>query len=88
MTPSPAFIFKKEWKQVKNLIERIEAKYSNRTAFTIESIMGEKVIKNFNRIEQSKKTYFDIHMQSVDMWMKIVRRNELNTPVVMLFWNA
>jgi len=26
MTPSPAFIFKKEWKQVKNLIERIEAR--------------------------------------------------------------
>ena len=26
MTPSPAFIFKKEWKQVKNLIERIETR--------------------------------------------------------------
>ena len=75
-------------RSVRKLFPAHRAKYSNRTAFTIESIMGEKVIKNFNRIEQSKKTYFDIHMQCVDMWMKIVRRNELNTPVVMLFWNA
>ena len=75
-------------RSVRKLFPAHRAKYSNRTAFTIESIMGEKVIKNFNRIEQSKKTYFDIHMQSVDMWMKIVSRNELNTPVVMLFWNA
>ena len=75
-------------KSVRRIFPEHRAKYSNRTAFTIESIMGEKVIKNFNRVEQSKRTYMDVHSQSVSIWMRIVRRNELNTPVVMLFWNA
>jgi len=75
-------------KSVRRIFPIQRAKNSNRTAFIIESIMGEKVIKSFNRVEESKKAYSDVHTQSVDIWMKIVRRNELNTPVVMLFWNV
>ncbi|MGN1187868.1 MAG: ABC transporter ATP-binding protein [Lachnospiraceae bacterium] len=75
-------------KSVRRIFPAHRAKFSNRTAFLIESIMGEKVIKNFNRTEKSRETYRDVHNQSVSIWMRIVRRNELNTPIVMLFWNA
>lgn len=74
-------------KSVKKIFPEHRAKLANRTAFIIESIMGEKIIKNFNRTQISKETYSDIHNQSVQVWMRIVRRNEMNAPTVMLFWN-
>ncbi|MBO7336324.1 MAG: ABC transporter ATP-binding protein, partial [Lachnospiraceae bacterium] len=74
-------------KTVRGIFPTHRAKVANRTAFLIEVIMGEKIIKNFNRSEESKKTYMGVHMESVNTWMKIVRLNELNTPIVMLFWN-
>lgn len=75
-------------RSVRRIFPQHRAKLANRTAFIIEAIMGEKVIKNFNRVDESRRTYMDVHNQSLDIWMRIVRRNELNTPVVMLFWNV
>ena len=63
-------------------------KNSNRTAFLVESIMGEQIVKNYNRIDINKETYRDIHEESVDMWWDIVKRSRLNQPVVMAFWNV
>lgn len=63
------------------------AKISNRTAFIIESIMGEKIVKNYNRTEENEEIYMDVHHDSVSTWMKICYRNELNTPIVEIFWN-
>ncbi|MBO5337923.1 MAG: ABC transporter ATP-binding protein [Lachnospiraceae bacterium] len=64
------------------------AKNSNRTAFLVESIMGEQIVKNYNRIEVNKDTYRQIHQESVDMWWNITKRARLNHPVVMAFWHA
>ncbi len=64
------------------------AKVSNRTAFLVESIMGEKIVKNYNRAEMNEEIYRDIHDQSVRQWRKIYLRNELNTPIVEFFWNV
>lgn len=63
------------------------AKISNRSAFLIETIMGEKIIKNYHRSKISEEIYRDVHMTSARTWMRIVRRNELNTPIVEIFWN-
>ena len=63
------------------------AKNSNRTAFLVESIMGEQIVKNYNRIEINKDIYRQIHEESVNMWWDIVKRSRLNGPVVQLFWN-
>ena len=63
------------------------AKISNRTAFMIETIMGEKIVKNYNHVESSMETYKYVHNLSLKQWMKIVRRIELNTPIVEVFWN-
>ena len=62
-------------------------KNSNRTAFLVESIMGEQIVKNYNRIEINKKTYQEVHQESVDMWWRITKRARLNQPVVMGFWH-
>lgn len=64
------------------------AKNSNRTAFLVESIMGEQLVKNYNRIEINKKIYRQIHEESVDMWWDIVKRSRLNGPVVQFFWHG
>lgn len=64
------------------------AKNSNRTAFLVESIMGEQIVKNYNRIEKNKEIYRQIHEDSVNMWWAIVKRSRLNSPVVQLFWNV
>lgn len=64
------------------------AKNSNRTAFLVESIMGEQIVKNYNRIEINRDIYRQIHEESVNMWWDIVKRSRLNGPVVQLFWNA
>lgn len=63
------------------------AKNSNRTAFLVESIMGEQIVKNYNRIDINKEVYRDIHEESVNMWWDIVKRARLNHPVVMIFWH-
>lgn len=63
------------------------AKISNRSAFLIETIMGEKIIKSNNRAAMNEEIYRDVHNASLIQWMRIVYRNELNTPVVEVFWN-
>lgn len=64
------------------------AKLSNRSAFLIETIMGEKIVKNYNRVEKNKEIYEDLHNQSVNVWWGIVKLNNLNTPIVEIFWNV
>jgi ATP-binding cassette subfamily B protein len=72
---------------IKKLFPYHRAKISNRTAFIVESIMGEKIVKNYNRIKENTRIYEEVHNDSVKMWLKIVYRNELNTPLVEIFWN-
>ena len=74
-------------KVIRKLFRLNRAKGSNRTAFILESIMGEKIIQNYNRTEFNEKVYHDLQQSSAKTWMSIVRRNELNSPVVGLFWN-
>lgn len=62
-------------------------KNSNRTAFLVESIMGEQIVKNYNRIEINKGVYKQIHEDSVNMWWDITKRSRLNSPVVQIFWH-
>lgn len=64
------------------------AKNSNRTAFLVESIMGEQIVKNYNRIDINRETYKEIHEASVSMWWSIVKRSRLNSPVVQFFWHT
>lgn len=64
------------------------AKNSNRTAFLVETIMGEKIVKNYNRAEINMEIYKEVHDASLKQWKKIFLRNELNTPIVEFFWNA
>ncbi len=62
-------------------------KNSNRTAFLVESIMGEQIVKNYNRIDVNKGVYRQIHQDSVDMWWDIVKKQHLNHPIVQIFWH-
>lgn len=73
---------------VRRLWRHHRAKNSNRNAFIVESIMGEKVIKNNNRSDYNREVYRGLQEDSAATWMKIVRRNELNAPVSELFWNG
>ncbi len=73
---------------VRALFRKHRAKNSNRNAFIVESIMGEKVIKNYNRSAYNRAVYRDLQEDSARTWMRIVRRNELNAPVSEFFWNA
>lgn len=72
---------------IRKLFGAHRARISNRTAFVVESIMGEKIVKNYNRIDMNEKIYMGVHDTSVKTWMQIVLRNELNTPIVEIFWN-
>lgn len=63
------------------------AKLSNRSAFLIETIMGEKIVKNYNRVKKNKEIYEALHNQSVNVWWGIVKLNNLNMPIVEIFWN-
>lgn len=74
-------------RSIRKLFRLHRAKNSNRSAFVVESIQGEKVIKNFNRSDYNEDIYFDLQKSSANTWMKIVRRNELNAPIVEFFWN-
>lgn len=73
--------------KIRRLFAIKRQKDSNRTAFLVESIMGEKIIKNYNRSEESVKIYDELQDVSCKTWMKIFYRNELNTPIVETFWN-
>ncbi len=73
---------------IRKLFSAHRAKVSNRTAFLVESIMGEKIVKNYNRAELNMDIYREVHMTSVKQWIKIYMRNELNTPIVEFFWNV
>ena len=64
------------------------AKTSNRTAFLVESIMGERIVKSYNRTDLNEQIYRQVHNESLDQWRKIFFRNELNTPIIEVFWNA
>ena len=66
---------------------KLRAKNSNRSAFLVETIMGEKIVKSYNRTESSEQIYSKIHDGCVKQWLRIFRRNELNTPIVETFWN-
>ena len=72
---------------IRRLFRSHRAKVSNRSAFLVESIIGEKIIQNYNRSAYNEQIYHDLQLDSAKYWMRIVRRNELNTPVVELFWN-
>lgn len=63
------------------------AKNSNRTAFIVESIMGEHIVKNYSRIGINKEIYRRIHDDSMDLWWDITKRARLNHPIVQLFVN-
>ncbi len=75
-------------KAVRKLFRKHRAKNSNRNAFIVESIMGEKVIKSGNRSAFNRAIYRDLQEDSAATWMKIVRRNELIAPTSEFFWNA
>lgn len=72
---------------IRKIFPTHRAKISNRSAFLIECIMGEKIIKSYNREYLNTEIYKDLHSQSLRVWMSIVHRNELNTPIVEIFWN-
>jgi ATP-binding cassette subfamily B protein len=72
---------------IRRLFAYLRAKNSNRTAFIVESIMGEKIAKNYNRTSMNEKVYREIHDACVNAWIRIFYRNELNTPIVEIFWN-
>ncbi|MCR5771954.1 MAG: ABC transporter ATP-binding protein/permease, partial [Butyrivibrio sp.] len=67
---------------------QLRAKNSNRSAFLVESIMGEQIIKNYSRINKNKAVYDAIHQKSVLEWWHIVILSRLNSPIVMGFWNV
>lgn len=73
---------------IRKLFGAHRAKVSNRTAFLVESIMGEKIVKNYNRAAMNEEIYREVHDASLKQWRKIYLRNELNTPIVELFWNV
>ncbi|MCM1184285.1 MAG: ABC transporter ATP-binding protein/permease [Roseburia sp.] len=73
---------------LRKMYTRHRAKNSNRTAFLVESIMGEQIVKNYNRIGINRETYRQIHEDSVNMWWGIVKRSRLNGPVVQFFWHT
>lgn len=67
----------------------MRAKNSNRTAFLVESIMGEQIVKNYNRIEINKDIYKKIHGEDcVGTWWNILKRAKLNGPIVQFFWHT
>lgn len=72
---------------IRKLYSAHRAKASNRTAFLVESIMGEKIVKSYNRRESSEKIYEEVHDASVKQYLKILYRGQLNMPIVEVFWN-
>lgn len=87
VVPMMAIIFRLR-SYLRKMYAAHRAKNSNRTAFLVESIMGEQIVKNYNRIEINKEIYRQIHGDSVNMWWNIVKRSRLNGPVVQFFWHS
>ncbi len=87
VVPMMAIIFRLR-SYLRKMYAAHRAKNSNRTAFLVESIMGEQIVKNYNRIEINKEIYQQIHGDSVNMWWNIVKRSRLNGPVVQFFWHS
>ncbi len=87
VVPMMAIIF---WlrSRLRKMYAAHRAKNSNRTAFLVESIMGEQIVKNYNRIDINKGIYRQIHEESMNMWWDIVKRSRLNSPVVQFFWHS
>ncbi len=73
---------------IRKLFAGHRAKLSNRTAFLIETIMGGKIVKSYNQSSRCMDIYKEVHNASLLQWMRIVYRNELNTPLVEIFWNV
>ncbi len=73
--------------KIRKLFTAQRQKNSNRTAFLVESILGEKIIKNYNKGEANQEIYSVMHDNCCKTWLNIFYRNELNTPIVELFWN-
>lgn len=73
-------------KVLRKKFRKTRAQASNRSAYIVESIMGEKIIKNYNRSIYNEHVYHDIHQDACETWFKVIRINELNTPVVEIFW--
>ena len=74
--------------RLKPMFSRLRAKNSNRSAYIVESLMGEKIIKNCNRAEKNLQMYAEIHEKCLHQWQTIFALNEVNTPIVEIFWNA
>ena len=74
-------------KKLKKMYTMHRAKNSNRTAFLVESIMGEQIVKNYNRIETNEQIYDEIHQDNIALWWTIVKWAKLNSPVVLFFWH-
>ena len=53
---------------------KLRAKNSNRSAFLVETIMGEKIVKSYNRTKSSEEIYNEIHDGCVQQWLRIFRR--------------
>ncbi len=75
-------------RNLKPMYSAQRAKNSNRAAFLVEAIMGERIVKNYNRIGKDKETYKKIHGECADYWFHIVKGSRLNSPIVIGFWNA
>lgn len=74
-------------KTLKPMFTKLRFKNSNRSAFLVESLMGEKIIKNSNKDQASLNTLKDIHTKCYIQWEHIVAVAELNSPVTEIFWN-
>ncbi|MBQ0166277.1 MAG: ABC transporter ATP-binding protein [Treponema sp.] len=72
---------------LKPMFSRLRAYNSNRTAFCVESIMGEKIIKNCNRGDTNRHILMDIHGICARQWYSIFRVNQLNQPSIEVFWS-
>lgn len=64
------------------------ARNSNRTAFLVESIMGERIVKNYNRVQRNQEIHKEVNDKAIDTYFGIVLLNEFNGPIVEIFWNA
>lgn len=73
---------------LRKLFRTHRARNSNRSAFIVESIMGEKVIKSYNRTAYNERIYHKLQKDSADTWLSIVKLNALNAPIVEIFWNG
>ncbi len=72
---------------LRKMYTKLRLKNSNRTAFLVESIMGEQIVKNYNRVDTNIGIYKQVHEESVDVWWTITKYSRLNHPIVQTFWH-